>query len=359
MITYYLKQYGRLILYAIIFWTIAFSIFVMIRYFGIDNDQAANYESDYIIPVDQWLKFVSILGVFVGVVYGTVEYIFDQLVSKKVFLLVIILIKSIIYFVFLVFTVNFIMFFIEDEMNIDLPNESGWWETSHTFWLIAGYFFLCSLLFYFFRIVDDKFGKGMLFAFLIGKYRRPKEERHIFMFIDLKSSTTIAEELGHYKYSQLIQDCFYDLNTIVGRYNAMIYQYVGDEAVLSWEYNSGIKQNRCIDLFFHFDRLLKKQKKYYLKHYKTEPNFKAAIHGGTLMASEVGSIKKELAFHGDVINTTARIQEQCTEYDKSLLISEKTLNDINLKPKYFTEKIGDLLLRGKQETIQIHAIERK
>lgn len=331
----------------------------MVRYFGIDHDQATKYEADYIIPINQWLKFVSIIGVLVGIVYGTVEFIFDKLVSKKVFLWFIIIVKSIIYFFLLLFTINFILFFIEDEMNIDLPNQKGWWETSHTFWLIAGYFFLCSLLFYFFRIVDDKFGKGMLLAFLMGKYRRPKEENHIFMFIDLNSSTSIAEELGHYKYSQLIQDCFYDLNTIVGRYGAMIYQYVGDEAVLSWRYKDGIKRNRCIDLFFHFNRLLKKEKRYYLKKYKVEPTFKAAIHGGTLMAAEVGSIKKELAFHGDVINTTARIQEQCTEYDRSLLISKSVLDKVKLKSKYIAEPIGNLQLRGKQEPISIYFIDQK
>ena len=81
--------------------------------------------------------------------------------------------------------------------------------------------------------VSDKFGQGVLISFLLGKYHRPKEEDRIFMFMDLKSSTTHAEKLGHIKYSQFIQDCFFDITDVVIKYDAKIYQYVGDEVVLS------------------------------------------------------------------------------------------------------------------------------
>ncbi|MHC4457755.1 MAG: adenylate/guanylate cyclase domain-containing protein, partial [Planctomycetota bacterium] len=82
--------------------------------------------------------------------------------------------------------------------------------------------------------VSDKFGQGVLISFLLGKYHRPKEDDRIFMFMDLKSSTTYAEKLGHIKYSQFIQDCFFDITDVITKYDAKIYQYVGDEVVLSW-----------------------------------------------------------------------------------------------------------------------------
>jgi adenylate cyclase len=77
--------------------------------------------------------------------------------------------------------------------------------------------------------VSDKFGQGVLISFLLGKYYRPKEDDRIFMFMDLKSSTTSAEKLGHIKYSQFIQDCFFDITDVITKYDAKIYQYVGDE----------------------------------------------------------------------------------------------------------------------------------
>ncbi|SDB44398.1 adenylate cyclase [Flavobacteriaceae bacterium MAR_2010_188] len=340
-----------------VFWTIAFTIFIVIRYFGIDKNQAEGFDSSYHIAIDSWLRFVLWLGAIIGTIFGTVEYIFDRFLSKKFFLVLILILKSVIYLVFLIFSLSFLSHFLELELHLDLPNESGWWQTSKTFWLVAGYFFFNSFLFLFFKMVNDKFGRNQLFNTLIGRYRRPREEKRIFMFIDLRSSTTIAEELGHYKYSQLIQDCFYDLNRIVGRYNASIYQYVGDEAVLSWPYKSGIHNNNCIDLFFAFRRTLNRRSRYYQRKYKLLPEFKVGVHGGNLIIAEVGSIKKEIAYHGDVINTTSRIQDQCNEYDKTFLISKELLDNIKLKSRYKALPIGELLLKGKQEPVKIYSIE--
>ena len=52
--------------------------------------------------------------------------------------------------------------------------------------------------------VSDKFGQGILVNFLVGKYHQPKVENRIFLFMDLKDSTSIAEKLGHIGYSLLL-----------------------------------------------------------------------------------------------------------------------------------------------------------
>ena len=42
-------------------------------------------------------------------------------------------------------------------------------------------------------LVNDKYGPGVFRDFLLGRYFQPKREERIFMFLDIKSSTTIAE----------------------------------------------------------------------------------------------------------------------------------------------------------------------
>lgn len=354
---YSIKKFFKQLIFAIFFWIIAFSIFILIRFVGHGQEQAEVFiETNYVAPVTEWIHFGIILGVLVGFFYAFIELIFDKLISNNIYLGLSILLKTAVYLVVLIFSLSFIIRLIELDMNIDLPNESGWWKESPLFWLASGYFFLASLIFLFLKLADEKFGKGILINMLIGKYRTPTEEERIFMFIDLQSSTTIAEEIEHYKYSKLIQDCFFDLNKLVNRYDGEIYQYVGDEVVISWKHRKGLRQNNCIELYFAFNKLLKRRSKYYLKRYKLEPFFKAGVHGGKLIITEVGSIKKELAFHGDVINTTARIQDECNKYDEALLISEELLNKMKLKPKYTARVIGDLLLKGKQESLKIVAI---
>lgn len=302
--------------------------------------------------------FGVLLGVMVAIVYTIIEFLFDKFFSKALHLGFILLFKSAIYLIFLIFSLTLIAFLAEDYINVDFPNQRGWWITNRIFWLVIAYFIICSLLFSFVRLANDKFGKGVILNMLFGRYRNPREVERILMFLDLKSSTTIAEELGHLKYSRFIQDCFYYLNRIVNKYDADIYQYVGDEAVLTWNLEKGVKNLNCLNLFFEYDNKLKRHSKYYMKKYGVVPEFKAGLHSGKIIIAEVGTIKKELAYHGDVINTTSRIQEQCNEYNESLLLSEDLLLQLKLGKKFKAKSLGDELLEGKSEELKLFAIHK-
>lgn len=205
--------------------------------------------------------------------------------------------------------------------------------------------------------VNDKFGQGVLISFLLGKYHRPKEDDRIFMFMDLKSSTTYAEKLGHIKYSQLIQDCFFDITDVITKYNAKIYQYVGDEIVLSWNIKEGIENGHCIKTFFAYDSLIQSKKIYYKDKYGMIPEFKAGLHLGKVTVAEVGEIKKELAYHGDVLNTAARIQGKCNEFKKKLLVSEPMKAILEKQHLFDFSGIGDVNLRGKAKQINLYGVE--
>lgn len=205
--------------------------------------------------------------------------------------------------------------------------------------------------------VNDKFGQGVLLNFLLGKYHQPKEEVRIFMFMDLKSSTTYAEKLGHIKYSQLIQDCFYDLTEIVLKHRAQIYQYVGDEVILTWDINKGLSKNHCINVFYDYDQFIKGKSDYYKERYGVIPEFKAGLNLGYVTAAEVGELKKELAYHGDAINTASRIQDKCNEFQSRLLVPEKLINKLEDHKEYNFELIGNILLKGKKETVDIYKVK--
>lgn len=356
---YYIKQFFKLFFSSVLYWSFAFCFFILIRYLGREQERVDALQTSKVYPVSEYLLFGVVLGVMVAIVYTIVEYIFDKFISKALNLGLILLVKSIIYLIFLIFSLSFMAFLAEDYLNVDFPNHRGWWISNKLFWMVTAYFIICSLLFSFIRLANDKFGKGIIFKMLIGRYKNPREVDRIFMFLDLKSSTTHAEELGHLKYSQLIQDCFFYLNKIINKYDAEIYQYVGDEAVLSWTPKRGIRSLNCINLFFDFERKLKRHSKYYQNKYGVQPEFKAGLHTGKIIIAEVGTVKKELAYHGDVINSTSRIQEKCNEYNESLLISDDLFQKLNLNNKYEAISLGDELLEGKTEELKIYAIHKK
>ena len=60
-------------------------------------------------------------------------------------------------------------------------------------------------------MIYDKYGPGNFRNLLLGRYFHPRTEERIFMFLDIRSSTTIAEKLGDEKYFRFIHDFINDV----------------------------------------------------------------------------------------------------------------------------------------------------
>ena len=190
------------------------------------------------------------------------------------------------------------------------------------------------------------------------KELHPKEEVRIFMFLDLKSSTTIAERLGHFKYYNLLNDFFYDVTDPIIQSKGEIYQYVGDEIVVSWLLGDGIHNMNCIECFFKIVESIKSFSEKYEKHYGVIPEFKAGFHYGIVTTGEVGVKKREMVYTGDVLNTASRIQELCNDYNEKLLISKTLLDHLSIHDKYTVNKIGEITLRGRKNTEILFSINK-
>lgn len=93
--------------------------------------------------------------------------------------------------------------------------------------LIVGLAFAVSLLvgviFEFRRLV----GGPALGRFLLGTYHRPKREQRIVMFLDMKSSTALAERLGELRVSDLITQFFFDIDQPIAEHGGEVHAYVG------------------------------------------------------------------------------------------------------------------------------------
>lgn len=219
------------------------------------------------------------------------------------------------------------------------------------------YYFFMTLIINFFNQVNKKFGPGVLAPLLLGKYRNPREEERIFLFMDLKSSTAIAEQLGHFKYSAFIRDCFADINELLFPYRAQVYQYVGDEIVITWPASEGLKKHYCIRFYFSCKQHFQARTEYYQTHYGMLPEFKAGIHMGKVTAVEIGEIKRDIAYHGDTLNTAARIQGICNEYKQEMITSDYLVQKIGIDDRMKIEKLGSILLKGKSKRVEIVGVE--
>lgn len=202
-------------------------------------------------------------------------------------------------------------------------------------------------------------GRGRLLSFLTGKYIHPTWENNLFMFVDLKASTTLADQFNSSIYSEFIRDFISDISESIYVFNGRVYQYVGDEVVVYWPLSKNKKKNtRPIHCFVGMLQTMEERKDYYMDKYGVIPKFKAGLHGGPIIVAEVGELKKEIAFHGTVINTAARIQSKCNELNTNYLISEFVKENAYLSPDYIAFSEGKFLLKGKVEEMELFSVEK-
>jgi adenylate cyclase len=347
------------ILFLIGFW-VSCSIFITVY-----DASVLRFKSEY--PTGEYSLInsllISVLVTTSGAsLLGSLEVLLlSRLLRKKPFGMTL-LIKTIVYMMFiLVFLSLYTLYITSSEINKPMLSDEalslyGGQVLSERFGTQILYWGIACIMALFLLQVSEKFGQGVLINFLRGKYHRPREERRIFMFMDLHSSTTYAERLGHIDYSHLIQDCYYDLTDIVVQHHAEVYQYVGDEVILTWDFTKGISEANCVAAYFAYVNHLKSRGDYYRTRYGFVPEFKAGLNSGVVTAAEVGEIKKELAYHGDVLNTASRIQGTCNEYQRRLLTSEQTKKELENQSAYTFDFMGNVMLKGKESCVRIYAV---
>ncbi|MBO9564157.1 MAG: hypothetical protein J7621_15335 [Niastella sp.] len=204
--------------------------------------------------------------------------------------------------------------------------------------------------------INSKFGQGDFWNIIRGRYNTPKEEKRIFMFLDLNASTTIAERLGDEHYHALLKDFFADITVPILENKGNIYQYVGDEVVIAWNYEDGKENMQCIRCFFDMKLHIQKLKDKYLQRYGLVPSFKAGVHCGRVIAGEVGIIKRDITYSGDVLNTTSRILDKCGELNEEVIASSDLLSELYSVRNYITRSLGAIKLKGKEKEVMLVAL---
>ena len=340
----------KYILKQTIVWICALFFWALMRNFGIEVERP--FEVSFIEHV-----YVNILiGVVAGALFGSLEFLVQKYLLNNVPLGVAMLIGSASYLVFLVFLIGFgaraFTGIVGEEYEQGMVSD---WLLSKEGILFIAYAFGIGFISDLFTQMNRKFGPGNLLKMIKGEFYSPKEEDRIFMFLDLKSSTAIAERLGHIEYSKLIQDCFRDL-AVVTEDKAEIYQYVGDEVVLTWEVPKGLNSFNCLMAYFRFIDKIQSKSSQYIEKYGVIPEFKAGLNMGKVTVAEVGEIKREIAYHGDAINVASRIQHKCNEFGENILISENLYRKLSADESFSFGLKGEELLKGKKETVKIYGV---
>jgi len=319
---------------------------------GVPYDFATN-----IFTIPAGALMMGLLSGILEISYFSKRFIKNSFTAKVIF-------KSIVYLI--IFTIFLVVLTLVNTFFYD--NEQSFNNLSSPAWAFFLHYSIIGILVYiavvvvitqFYTEFRESIGLGTLNNFFLGTYHHPIAEERIFMFVDMKSSTTIAEKLGHVKYFEMLKEYFSDLSGAVIDHAGAIYQYAGDEMIICWKLRDGLKKNNSIDCFFAMKHCLEMHKEKYITQFGLLPTFKAGLHYGMVTAGEIGSLKKEIIFTGDVLNTSARIQGLCNQFGAELLVSEDLVKVLQLPPIYATISVGEVPLRGRSKPMELFAISTR
>lgn len=327
------------------------------------GNQNPNPETEITLTWPVFL-FASVSVAAVGLLMGFIEIVWIGKWFRAQRFWRTILYKMGIYLLFM-FLVNALFFPLAASIEMEIsPLDGRIWKKFSGY--LASLSFLRTLVSLSFSIfvsvlyagISENLGHGVLSNFFTGRYHTPKEEARIFMFLDLKSSTTLAEQLGHRQYFRFLQSYYSELSDAIINHLGEVYQYIGDEVVITWKLGRGLANLNCIRCFFAMRKAIKDRSAYFRKTYGVVPDFKAGLHLGHVTTGEIGALKKEIFFTGDVLNVTSRIQGLCNEYGKDLIVSDQVRAHLQPPEKVSYEPLGPLHLKGRAQSIELFAINQ-
>ncbi len=355
-------QIGRIIPFGVI-WLICSWVFLLTE-FAISGFQSVT--PDGVIALSPGIVlFASVATIFVGLFVGVLEVSLLKKLFSRYSLGKKIVLKFAFYLCFL-FLMNVIFYPLAGSIDQQIsPFDIRIWKkfaqfvTSINFlstMVQISFSLLVSLIY---AAISDNLGHNVLLHFFTGRYHKPVKEKRIFMFLDMRSSTAIAEELGHTQYFELLKEYYDAMSDPVINHRGEVYQYIGDEVVVSWSLEKGIANANCLRCFFSIQESFEKRSDQFVKRFHRVPAFKAGLHLGEVTTGEVGALKKEIVFTGDVLNATSRIQSHCNQFETDLLISADLYQRIGHVPGLSFETLGKTSLKGKSAKIDLYKVTEK
>lgn len=199
-------------------------------------------------------------------------------------------------------------------------------------------------------------GPGVFGAVLLGRYRYPRTERRLFLMLDIAGSTALAERLGPENFFAFLDRWIHLLTEPLLASGGRIYRYVGDEVILTWKWE-GDAAERALAFALDASRAVASGADW-RRDFGESPRMRIVLHGGPVMAGEIGDLKREIAFLGDTLNTASRIAGEARQHEALVLASSEAVDGVSLPPGLVRHDLGPVALRGKAEPVALVRLTR-
>jgi adenylate cyclase len=198
-------------------------------------------------------------------------------------------------------------------------------------------------------------GRRTLRNIVLGRYHRPRSEERFFLFVDIVGSTALAERIGPAAVHRFLDRVFRLASDPIDDHGGEIYQYVGDEMVVTWTAAEGREDARPIACLFAIQAALDEAAPKFEREFGVAPGIRAALHAGAVISGEVGGSKRDIVFHGDVMNTASRLEQSTRALGRRFLVSADALGRLAGTERYALESLGSQALRGRAAPVEVYA----
>ncbi|MGI9381713.1 MAG: adenylate/guanylate cyclase domain-containing protein [Methyloligellaceae bacterium] len=213
-------------------------------------------------------------------------------------------------------------------------------------WRIPLFALIVILVFLFIVQMRSLIGARTLANLLLGRYHRARKEERIFLFLDVEGSTSVAAELGDVRFHAFLAKFFHEADEIVSNHGGEILSYVGDAMIVTWPMGNPEENARVIAALGEIAAYTREAAADYEAEFGIAAGFRAAVHGGPVVAGEYGSSKRQITYLGDVVNATARLENLGKSLKVRIAVSQQLVDRMRLPDGAASKPLGEHPLKG-------------
>ncbi len=211
---------------------------------------------------------------------------------------------------------------------------------------------LMNLIFQIRRIL----GPDVMVQFLTGRYHHPREEERVILFLDIRGSTAIAEQIGALRFLDFLNRFYADLSEPILETGGQIYRYVGDEIIVTWPLERAARNAGCFRLLQLAEAVIAQHAAHYERTYGTVPAWRAALHCGRVAVGELGDIRQEIVLIGDAVNVTARLVDHARATGEDAVASAELVRRLQIPSPVPMRRLGTIDIRGRREPLEVYGL---
>jgi class 3 adenylate cyclase len=164
-------------------------------------------------------------------------------------------------------------------------------------------------------------GIETLFHLMIGTYHRPVIEQKVLIFIDINNSTGLADQLGALQIKSLVGKFLFDISKPITDHGGEIYLYKGDGLIAIWDWEEAVRADKLLSAIDAVFAAVRRERPSYMAQFGVVPAYRIGVHGGDVVVSEQGDIKRSIGIYGSTINLASRMEEAAKLHGVACAIS--------------------------------------